>query len=336
LSPGVLDRVVSTLKINPDPQLLVGFETADDAGVYKISDDTALIQTLDFFTPIVDSPFAFGSIAAANALSDVYAMGGRPLTAMNIVCFPSEDLPESVLMETLAGGLEKIHESGTTLVGGHSVEDAEFKYGLSVTGLIHPDRILTNAKTRINDRLILTKPIGTGILATAVKGKLAKKNTIQNLVTVASTLNKYAAEIILKFNPNALTDITGFGLAGHVYEMAAAAKMAITLYAENVPLIEDVLDFARMGMFPAGAYNNKHFFKTGVFIEPGVDAIIADLMFDPQTSGGLVASMGETNAKDCLKALRDQGIDARIIGEVTGAVSGEAFRTDACGRVLII
>ncbi len=326
---------MSTLKVKPDPQLLVGFETADDAGVYKISDDTALIQTLDFFTPIVDSPFAFGAIAAANALSDVYAMGGLSLTAMNIVCFPSEDLPESVLQETLAGGLEKIHEAGATLVGGHSVEDAEFKYGLSVTGLVHPDRILTNANIRINDCLILTKPIGTGILATAVKGKLAKKNTIQNMVTVSSALNKYAAETILKFNPNAMTDITGFGLAGHVYEMAAAAKMQVTIYSGNVLLIEDVLDFARMGLFPAGAYNNKKFFETGVYVEPGVDAVIADLMFDPQTSGGLVASMSESNAKDCLKALIDVGIEARIIGEVTGIVSNETPGANACGRVII-
>jgi selenide,water dikinase len=326
---------VSTLIVKPDPQLLVGFETSDDAGVYKISDDTALIQTLDFFTPVVDSPFAFGSIAAANALSDVYAMGGRPLTAMNIVCFPSEDLPESVLQETLAGGLEKIHEAGATLVGGHSVEDAEFKYGLSVTGLVHPDRILTNANARKNDRLILTKPIGTGILATAVKGKLAQKNTIQNLVTISSALNKYAAEIILKFNPSAMTDITGFGLAGHVYEMAAAAGMQITIYSENVPLIEDVLDFARMGLFPAGAYNNKKFFETGVSVQPGRDAIIADLMFDPQTSGGLVASMSETNAKDCVNALNDIGIDARIIGEVSEIVSNEASGINNCGRVII-
>lgn len=326
---------MSTLKIKPDPNLLVGFETADDAGVYKISEDTALIQTLDFFTPIVDSPFAFGAIAAANALSDVYAMGGRPLTAMNIVCFPSEDLPESVLQETLAGGLEKIHEAGATLVGGHSVEDAEFKYGLSVTGLVHPNRIMTNANVRIKDHLILTKPIGTGILATAVKGKLARKNTIQNLVTVASALNKYAAEIILKFNPNAMTDITGFGLAGHVYEMSAAAKMQITIYSGNVSLIEDVLDFARMGMFPAGAYNNKKFFEAGVSVKSNVDAIIADLMFDPQTSGGLVASMSETSAKNCLKALIDMGIDARIIGEVNGIVSSELPETAACGQVII-
>ena len=319
--------MVSTLKVKPDPRLIVGFETRDDAGVYKISNDTALIQTLDFFTPIVDNPFDFGLIAAANALSDVYAMGGHPLTAMNIVCFPSESLPESVLQETLAGGLEKIHEAGATLVGGHSVEDAEFKYGLSLTGRVHPDRILTNAKARKNDRLILTKPIGTGILATAIKGKLATKKTTRNLVTVTSELNKYAAEIILKFEPSAATDITGFGLAGHVHEMAAAAKMQLTLYSEKVPLIEEVLDFARMGMFPAGAYNNKKFFQTGVTIHSVVDAVIADLMFDPQTSGGLLVSLSDAKSNDCLNALHDQDIDARIIGEVSG--------TDPCGRVII-
>jgi len=327
LSPGVLGRIVSTLKVNPDPQLLVGFETADDAGVYKISHDTALIQTLDFFTPVVDSPYDFGAIAAANALSDVYAMGGQPLTVMNIVCFPSEDLPESVLKETLAGGLDKIHEAGATLVGGHSVEDKEFKYGLSVTGRVHPNRVLTNANLKKNDRLILTKPVGTGILATAVKGKLAGKKTVQNLVTVASTLNKYAAEIILKFDPNAVTDITGFGLAGHIYEMAAASKKQIIIHSDNVPLIEDVLEFARMGMFPAGAYNNKKFFETGVSFETGVDALIADLMFDPQTSGGLLASLRKTKAVDCLNALHDQGLVACMIGEVSDI--------DSCGRVII-
>lgn len=286
-----------------------------------------MIQTLDFFTPIVDSPFSFGSIAAANALSDVYAMGGRPLTVMNIVCFPSADLPESVLQETLSGGLEKIHEAGASLVGGHSVEDSEFKYGLSVTGIVSPDRVLTNANCQKNDRLILTKPIGTGILATAVKGKIARREDTENLIRVASTLNKHAAEIILKFMPNACTDITGFGLAGHLYEMAVGAKMQITLYANHVPLIDDVLKFARMGMFPAGAYNNKKFFGSGISISSDVDAVLADLMFDPQTSGGLVASLNADRAADCLNALHDQGIDARIIGE--------AGENDPCGRVNI-
>lgn len=318
---------MSGLKIKADPRLLVGFETSDDAGVYQLSDDVALIQTLDFLTPVVDSPFDFGRIAAANALSDVYAMGGRPLTAMNIVCFPSQDLPESVLQETLAGGLEKIHESGATLVGGHSVEDAEFKYGLSVTGLVHPDRVLTNAGVRINDRLILTKPIGTGILATAVKGRLASKTTIANLIAVASELNKSASEIISRFSPTACTDVTGFGLAGHVFEMATASHSSITLYADMIPLIADVLAFARMGMFPAGAYNNKKYFESGVTIGTGVDPVIADLLFDPQTSGGLIVSLNPAAAEDCLNALHDQGINARMIGEVSDR--------NACGQVTV-
>jgi len=305
----------------------VGLETPDDAGVYKITDEVALIQTLDFFTPIVDSPYDFGAIAAANALSDVYAMGGNPLTVMNIVCFPVDDLPESVLQETLAGGLDKIHEAGAILIGGHSVDDAEFKYGLSVTGTVHPDRVLTNAGLRVQDRLILTKPIGTGILATAIKGKLAAETAIQNLVAVTSALNKTAAEIMARFNPSACTDITGFGLAGHLVEMAAASKKKIILYADNIPFIDDVYNLAAMGMFPAGAYNNKNFFGARSRIDPKVDPVLADLMFDPQTSGGLIISLKKSTSQDCLSALHDNGIDARIIGDVE--------EDDACGLVTI-
>jgi len=305
----------------------VGLETPDDAGVYKITDEVALIQTLDFFTPIVDSPYDFGAIAAANALSDVYAMGGNPLTVMNIVCFPVDDLPESVLQETLAGGLDKIHEAGAILIGGHSVDDAEFKYGLSVTGTVHPDRVLTNAGLRVQDRLILTKPIGTGILATAIKGKLAAETAIQNLVAVTSALNKTAAEIMARFNPRACTDITGFGLAGHLVEMAAASKKKIILYADNIPFIDDVYNLAAMGMFPAGAYNNKNFFEARSHIDPKVDPVLADLMFDPQTSGGLIISLKKSTSQDCLSALHDNGIDARIIGDVE--------EDDACGLVTI-
>jgi len=319
---------VSTLKINADPRLIVGLENPDDAGVYKLTDEMALIQTLDFFTPIVDSPYDFGAIAAANALSDVYAMGGKPLTIMNIVCFPSDELPESILQETLAGGLDKIHEAGAILIGGHSVDDAEFKYGLSVTGIIHPDRVLTNAGLQTQNHLILTKPIGTGILATAIKGKLATENAIKNLIAVSSALNKTAMEITGRFNPTACTDITGFGLAGHLVEMAAASKKKITLYADNIPFIEDVYNLASMGMFPAGAYNNKTFFEPRTRIDPKIDPVLADLMFDPQTSGGLIISLKKSTSHDCLSALHDNGIDARIIGDVEG--------DDPCGLVNIL
>ncbi len=306
---------------------MVGLETSDDAGVYRLSDDLALIQTLDFFTPIVDSPYEFGRIAAANALSDVYAMGGRPITAMNIVCFPADDLPESVLKETLAGGLEKIHEAGAILVGGHSVDDPEFKYGLSVSGLIHPKQLLTNAGAASGDRLILTKPIGTGILSTALKGKLTNAAAIKNLIEVSSTLNRYAAETMARFQPSGCTDITGFGLAGHVLEMARAAEKEIILYAEALPLIEGVFELASMGLFPAGAYNNKKFCGNKVTIAAGIDAVLADLFFDPQTSGGLVVSLAENRVQDCLAALHDQGLPGWIIGEVFTAV--------ACGHVTI-
>ena len=307
--------------------MIVGFETSDDAGVYRLSDDVALIQTLDFFTPIVDSPFDFGAIAAANALSDVYAMGGTPITAMNIVCFPSEELPESILKETLGGGLSKLHEADALLVGGHSVEDNEFKYGLSVTGVARPDAILANKNSIEGDRLILTKPIGIGVLSTAIKGKLADEKSIRRLIQVASALNKYAAEIILKYAPHACTDITGFGLAGHLLEMARASKKTFILYADEIPLIEGVYNLAAMGLFPAGAYNNKKFCENSVSIAPALDPIIADLFFDPQTSGGLVVSLSEANARTCLTALIDQGIEAKIVGEVSVP--------DTCGKIII-
>lgn len=293
-----------------------------------MTDDLALVQTLDFFTPIVDTPFDFGAIAAANALSDIYAMGGRPVTAMNIVCFPSDELPESVLGETLAGGLAKLHEAGVALAGGHSVDDREFKYGMSVTGLIHPAAVLTNRTAAVGDRLILTKPIGTGILATAVKGKLADSSMIQRLIETASALNRTAAEIMIRFKPSACTDITGFGLAGHALEMARGSKKTILLHAGDLPLIRGVYDLARMGLFPAGAYSNKSFCETTVSVAAGIDPILADLFFDPQTSGGLLISLASVAARDCLAALTDAGIDAYIIGEVAGP--------DTCGRVDIV
>jgi len=305
----------------------VGFETSDDAGVYRLTDDIALIQTVDFFTPIVDSPFDFGAIAAANSLSDVYAMGGAPITAMNIVCFPSEDLPESVLKETLEGGLSKLHEADVLLAGGHSVDDKEFKYGLSVTGLAHPDRILTNKNSRQGDRLILTKPIGTGVLSTAVKGKVADDKVVRRLIDTASTLNKYAAEIMLQFSPTACTDITGFGLVGHVLEMARGAEKTFVLYSDEIPLIEGVYDLAAMGFFPAGAYKNKNIMRLAVSIPEHLNPIKVDLLFDPQTSGGLVFTLPESASRECLKALMDKGIDARIIGEVSAP--------DTCGKILL-
>ncbi len=306
------------MPVKGHPDLLVGMESSDDAGVYRLDSERALVQTLDFFTPIVDSPFEFGRIAAANSFSDVYAMGGKPLTAMNIVCFPIEDLPEKTLQETLEGGLEKIYEADAVLVGGHSVDDREFKYGLSVTGIVHPERILTNFNARVGDRLILTKPIGTGIIATAIKGKIADKAAMKTLVDIASALNNRSAEIMLRFNPNACTDVTGFGLAGHVLEMAKGSKKKIALYTSSIPYIAQAREYAQMGLIPAGTYSIKGFCEKSVTIDPSVETVLCDLIFDPQTSGGLVVSLAEKDARGCLKAMIDEGIDASVIGEVTG------------------
>lgn len=295
---------------------MVGLESSDDAGVFRINDDTALIQSLDFFTPTVDDARDFGRIAAANALSDIYAMGGTPLTAMNIVCFPVDDLPESILQDTLAGGLEKLNEAGAFLVGGHSIDDKEFKYGLSITGIVAPSGLITNAGAKTMDQLILTKPIGTGILATAVKGKLATAAETDMLVRISSELNKNAADVMSRFSPNACTDVTGFGLAGHVLEMARASKKVIALDMDCVQLIPAAVSYARMGMLPAGAYNNKNHFSKHMTIAPGLDPIVTDMLFDPQTSGGLVIALPGDRAEACLYELKKQGVDAAIIGAV--------------------
>ncbi len=319
--------MVSRLPVKIDPRLLVGTETSDDAGVYQLSEDTALIQTLDFFTPIIDSAYDFGRIAAANALSDVYAMGGEPLTAMNIVCFPADELPEKVLEETLAGGLEVIHAAGAALVGGHSVDDKELKYGLSVTGLVHPERIWTNSGAAAGDRIILTKPLGTGVLATAVKGRMAGEQATAELIAVTTALNRDAALAARPFEPRACTDVTGFGLAGHLLEMARASQKTITLSLAQVPVIQSALEFARMGFFPAGAYGNKAFFSPSVTVAEDIDAIRADLLFDPQTSGGLLLCLAEPAASELVAALQEKGLSACIIGDVCGP--------DSCGSLRV-
>lgn len=286
------------------------------------------MQTVDFLTPIVDDPYHFGRIAAANSLSDVYAMGGKPVTAMNIVCFPIDELPKEVLMEVLKGGMEKIEEAGAILVGGHSVNDKEIKYGLSVTGVIHPRRIVTNSGAQIGDRLILTKPIGTGVIATAIKGKLADPASVNRLIQVASGLNDKASRIMMEFGAHACTDITGFGLGGHLLEMARGSKCIITIFADRVPLIEKAKEYALIGLIPAGSYAVKHFCEHSTEIDPEVETVLVDLMFDAQTSGGLVFSVHSSQAEDCLEALEEKGIeDASIIGEV--------MESDPAGRLVI-
>ena len=311
---------MEALPLEEDPNLLVGRETSDDAGVYRLSDEVALVQTVDFITPVVNDPYDFGRIAAANALSDVYAMGGRPLTAMNIVCFPVKEMDKEVLREILRGGLEKVHEAGAALVGGHSVEDPEIKYGLSVTGVVHPDRVLTNAGARPGDAFILTKPLGTGILATAIKAGLVSDEVQRRAVEVMAMLNKKAAEVMGSYPVSCCTDITGFGLLGHALEIATASKVVITLYAERVPLLPEVLDSVRMGLLPAGSFANRNFCTGRVRQVRSIDPMLLDILADAQTSGGLLISLPETRSRDLTDDLRAHGVPyAAIIGRAGAA-----------------
>lgn len=303
-----------------DPNLIVGFEKADDAGVYKITDNLALIQTVDFFTPIVDDPYTFGQIAAANALSDVYAMGGKPLTAMNIVCFPIKTLEIGVLKEILRGGLEKLIEAETTLVGGHSVENNEIKYGLSVTGIIHPEKVLTNMNAHIGDYLILTKPLGTGIINTAIKGGVVGEEIITKVSNTMASLNKGASIAMQEVGVSACTDITGFGLLGHLSEMIRGNGFGMIVYAGKIPYFPEAKKFADMGMVPGGTYRNKDFFSQWIRFDSTVPQYLQDILFDPQTSGGLLISVPRGKADSLLTKLRGKNVnEAVIIGEVVAA-----------------
>lgn len=296
---------------------------ADDAGVYRITDDLAIIQTVDFFTPVVDSPYAFGQIAAANSFSDIYAMGGTPKTAMNLVGFPVKDMDISILRQIIQGGLDKMKEADVVLVGGHSVEDSELKYGLSVTGFIHPNDIITNRNLIHGDRLILTKPLGTGIINTAIKGHLASDDIIKTVSYLMAELNKKTAEIMRSYPVHACTDITGFGLLGHIAEMVADLPLGIKLDAENIPIIPETLHFAGMGLVPAGAYKNREFREDMVDFSPTIDRILQDVLFDPQTSGGLLISIEKDNAERLLDDFTENGIkDAALIGEVVSGPQG--------------
>lgn len=323
LAPGVLDKALCGLDLPVDPNLLVGLERADDAGVYRVSDELALVQTVDFFPPMVDDPFCFGQIAAANALSDIYAMGGVPKTAMNIVAFPAKTMDISILRTIIEGGLDKMREAGVVLVGGHTVEDSELKYGLSVTGYIHPDRILTKRNMQSGDRLILTKPLGTGIIATAIKAGLADQKLTDKVTQAMATLNRDAALTMEKFNVHACTDITGFGFLGHLAEMVVDSGHGMRINASDVPMYPEALEWAAMGLIPAGAYNNRNFRGAYVDFAASVPQRVQDLLFDPQTSGGLLIAVADGEAERLVAALKAQGIDcAAIVGEVVAGPVG--------------
>ena len=322
IRPGALTHVLSQLKKSNDPRLLVGTETADDAGVYQINETTALIQTLDFFTPIVDDPYMFGQIAATNSLSDVYAMGGKPLTAMNIVAFPIDLLSAQVLADILKGGQDKVIEAGAVIVGGHTIHDSEPKYGLSVTGIVHPDQVWKNSGAQPGDILILTKAIGTGVLATAAKAEMFPEGCRASMDSMA-TLNRRAAEIAMNYTIHACTDITGFSLLGHLYEMASGSGVGMKVNSAAIPLLTDAADAAAMGLVPGGVYANREYFTT-VRMDKSVPIHIQDLCFDPQTSGGLLFSVPPKDARELLIALQQAGTyQSAIIGEVTQEGKGE-------------
>jgi selenide,water dikinase len=305
------------------PNLLVGIEQVDDAGVYKVRDDLALVQTVDFFTPIVDDPYVFGKIAAANALSDVYAMGGTPITAMNLVAFPIQSMEMEVLTDVLRGGLDKMREAEVVLVGGHSIEDQELKYGLAVTGLIHPDAILTNTGAVVGDRVILTKPLGTGIINTAQKGGMASPQAVQGAEEVMTALNRRAAEAMRGFRVHACTDVTGFGLLGHLSEMLGEGGIGLKIFVDAVPILIGAEEYASMGLVPGGTYRNKEFYAPRLEGKGDFTPYMLDILSDAQTSGGLLIATPEEDAERLLRRLQEVGVqDARIIAEVVDQPKG--------------
>jgi selenide, water dikinase len=323
IGPADLMQVIRSLPATtPDPNLLVGLDTSDDAGVYKLSDDLAMVQTVDFFTPIVDDPYSFGQIAAANAISDIYAMGGKPLTVLNIVAFPITTLDKRILADILRGASDKVQEAGATLVGGHSIDDKEPKFGLAVTGIVHPDKVRTNAGAKPGDKLILTKPIGVGILTTSIKKDQLSEEEVQRVTKVMSTLNKQAAETMEPFDVHACTDVTGFGLIGHALEMAKGSHVGIRLNKNKVPVLPRVRELADHGFVPGGTKNNYNHVQENVTFPDSMDQTDRWILCDAVTSGGLLIAINPAQADDLHNQLRDAGVDAHLIGEVTTQNAG--------------
>ena len=324
MGPEDLAQVLKDLPLRKDPRVLVGLETSDDVGVYQLNDEIALIQTADFFTPIVDDPYTFGQIAVANALSDVYAMGGKPLTALNLVAFPIKTLSPSVLKEILRGGLSKMEEGEVALVGGHTVEDPEIKYGLAVTGVVHPKRIVTNAGAKPGDQLVLTKPLGTGIIATALKGGMASEASVNKMVETMVALNRKASETMLTFSSHACTDITGFSFIGHALEMAIASQVGMVIRSEHIPLLPEAMEYARLGLLTGGGHSNRQFFSCRVKADTNLSPLLTDILYDPQTSGGLLISLPSDEAPHLVETLQKEAqTDAWIVGQVVEGPPGK-------------
>lgn len=313
---GTLAKLLEDFKSHSDENLIVGYDKSDDASVYVISEDTAIIQTTDFFPPIVDDPYLYGKIAATNALSDVYAMGGQPKLALNIMCV-AESMDDATVREILRGGYDAAYNAGAIITGGHTIKGAEPIYGLAVTGFVHPDKVLTNSGAKAGDVLVLTKPLGVGIITTAAKADMADGELMDKIYQQMATLNKTARDIMVKYPANSCTDVTGFGLMGHSFEMAQGSGCTIHIQTDNVPYHKEAFEFASMGLVPAGAYRNRQYAENGVKLCKDIPQALQDIMYDPQTSGGLLVSMPQKYAQQFVTELKSSAVDAEVIGYVT-------------------
>ena len=311
---GVLAQLLDGIKVHHDPNLLVGFDKSDDASVYKVTDDLALVQTVDFFPPIADDPYLFGQIAATNALSDVYAMGGEPKLALNLMCVP-KDMPREAVHQMLRGGYDKVYEAGCLITGGHSIFDDEPKYGLAVTGFVHPDKILTNSGAQTGDVLLFTKPLGIGVISTAHKGDMASQEGIELAYKLMTTLNKTARDVMVKYNVHACTDVTGFAMLGHLLEMAQGSDKQITLHVDDIDMIPEAMELAKMGILPEGMYRNRSFAEA--WVDMGDTPLYKqDILFDPQTAGGLLMAVDPADADALFAELKGCVPSAQRIGVV--------------------
>ncbi len=316
LGPCVLSSTLSGIRQPGNPNLLVGFQHAEDAGVYQLTDDMAIVQTVDFFPPIVDDPFTFGQITACNALSDIYAMGGRPITALSMVCFPPDKLDASVLAEIHRGGVDKLNEAGVVLLGGHSIQDADVKYGFAVTGLVHPRHFLLNNTPRLGDALLLTKPLGNGIVNTALRAEMAEVEDVQAATRYMTQLNKRPAELAADFDIHACTDITGFGLLGHLCEMLEGTGLGAEVMWNSLRLLPGALGYAEIGLVPGGARANRAYRLPWVAGAESIAPEHLDILFDPQTSGGLILALPPQQAQELCARMRREEIDAAVIGKI--------------------
>lgn len=313
---GTLAKMLEGFRTHSDPRLIVGYDKSDDASVYQLDEHTALIQTTDFFPPIVDDPYLYGKIAATNAISDIYAMGGEPKLALNILC-AAQGMADETIREILRGGYDAAYEAGMIITGGHTIKGAEPIYGLAVSGFVHPQKVLTNSNAKPGDCLILTKPLGVGIITTGAKADMVEKEVMDRIYVQMATLNKAARDIMVRYSVHSCTDVTGFALLGHSFEMAQGSNCTIHIQVDNVPYHAEALELASMGLIPAGAYRNRDYAQAGVTVRGKIPLAMEDILYDPQTSGGLLFSLPAREAQDCLTELKQTIPDAAIVGYVT-------------------